>query len=302
MCALNSRNPLKKRLATFGSFDGVHIGHRYFLSSFAKLAARESLKPLVITIWPHPRLIRGEKLHLLSSLEERLELLKGIGFDEVLVLDAGEDLLKMHAKHFLSTNMIKEYGIAGLVSGFNNYLGADHRHPDQLGKLANELGLMHYTLTAFPERAVSSSLIRETIAAGNMAEAHSLLGYPYIIDGNVVGGNQIGREMGFPTANIAVADLLKQIPGIGVYAVELSTGEQSWKGMMNIGYRPTVVKNQGEKSIEVHLFNMHEDLYGKEVKIRLFKKIREEMKFESVDALIKQLRKDKKTVMHFFNL
>ena len=290
-------------VATTGFFDGVQLGHRRVIETLVSRARELGGEALVVTFWPHPRAVLQQdarSLKLLSTLEEKKELLAAMGVDRVEVVPFSRKFAALTATEYIG--LLKEkFGVSMLVMGYDNHIGSDHKTASDLScsnapvfaheprvcviPCANDPFFAHETA-----RPVSSSLIRSVIAEGRVEMAAEMLGYNYAMKGVVVAGNRMGRTLGFPTANMRLYEPLKLVPGNGVYAVDVEVLGQVYKGMTNIGVRPTV--GGGARSVETHILDFDEDIYGLPLKINFKRRIRDEVRFESLDALKAQLAKD----------
>lgn len=282
-----------------GFFDGVHTGHRLVISQLVKTAKARGEESQVITFWPHPRNVlqlEARTFRLLSSLSEKKRMLKELGVDRVEVVPFTKEFGALTTREYLQQYVIGKFGGTAIILGYDNRMGADSISPHDVASVARELGLdviMTEMVEGVPGTAVSSTKIRALISAGDMTDAARMLGYEYSLYGVVVAGNRIGRTMGFPTANMQLYEPLKLIPGNGVYAVRVHTLGKEWKGMCNIGNRPTVGSGNA-CTVETNIFGFDEDIYGLDIKVTFVKKIRDEVKFSSIDALRDQLQKDRK--------
>lgn len=288
-----------------GTFDGVHTGHRVLLRIVSEMAGKMGARALVCTFWPHPLTVlspRTARLSLLSTLDEKIELFRQAGLENLVILPFTEAVSRMSAPEFVSDILVARLGMKALVMGKNHHLGRN-REGDAalLHRIAEEQGFVLHTETLSSlGQPVSSTRIRRALEAGQVEAAEQLLGYPYFFSGRVVEGKQLGRKLGFPTANLEVEWPWKLIPFTGVYAVEAERGSQRLQGMMNIGYRPTA-GSHSTQTIEVHLFNFDENLYDETVRVSFRKRIRDEFRFDSLSALTAQLALDKAEVMRFFS-
>ncbi len=283
---------------TMGMFDGVHRGHRVILSRLREVANETAGPATVITFDPHPQaVLRGGPVPLLSTVAERRDLLTQIGIDRMIILSFTPDLAGMSARQFVEEVLVRRVGLRAFVLGHDHGFGRDREGSEEtLARMGHDLGFTAHTVG--PELVgsdvVSSSRIRRLLTDEGAVEAASdLLGRPYDLDGEVVHGDSRGRTIGFPTANIVPLHPDKVIPLRGVYAVEvvrMKTGARLG-GMMNIGTRPTF--SDGTLThLEVNLFDFSDELYGETLRIRFLERIRDEMRFDSAEALIAQLRRD----------
>ncbi len=294
---------IRKPVVSIGVFDGVHVGHRYLFDRMREEARRRDGETLVITFWPHPRIVLNhhpEKIRYLSTLQGKEELLEECGIDHLLVLEFTEEIRNLDARAFVEKVLVEKIGVDTLVMGFDHVFGrdrqGDYEHVSLLGK---ELGFRVVRVEAMKVdgKTVSSSLIRDILWQGDVAGAVKYLGYHYFILGRIVGGKRIGRSMGFPTANIRPDDEHKLIPADGVYVVKVLISGKEFGGMLNIGIRPTVNNGFPAKTIEVHIFDFHGDIYGQDVVVTFIDRIRDEKKFDNIEELALRLEEDKKKAL-----
>ena len=289
-----------QRIAVVGTFDGVHRGHRFLLDFMMLQAQQRYLEPTVITFSQHPlTVIRPHNVpKQLTTIDERINMLQECGVESCIMLDFDDELRRQSARQFLEM-ILHDYEVKVLVIGFNTRFGCDCIDSfDEYKKLGNEIGV---EVIQAPEygSGICSSAIRKMLRSSNIFEANNALGYCYSIAGKVVKGKQLGRTIGFPTANIEIADDKKLIPPLGVYAVEVYIPHlgKTYRGMLNIGRRPTVDVANAPITIEVHIIDFEGDIYGEEVNVKFIKQIREERQFPSLDDLIEQLSLDRQEAM-----
>ena len=280
-----------------GFFDGVHVGHRLVIRQLVRAAAERGDESMVITFWPHPRNVlqkEARSLRLLTTLAEKERMIRQLGVDRFEVLSFTKDFSAMTTEEYLS-HIMKEYGVTAILLGYDNRMGSDAADSDQVARKAEELGLeviRTEMVSSDSGYAVSSTKIRERIEAGDVEEAADMLGYGYSLHGVVVAGNRLGRTIGFPTANMQLYEPLKLVPGNGVYFVKVRTLDRDLYGMCNIGHRPTV--NMGNaRTIETNIFGFDEDIYGLDMDVTFMSKIRDEIRFDSLESLRKQLESDR---------
>lgn len=298
--------PIEQLVLTIGTFDGVHLGHQTLIRQINQKAKEKNGQSGLLTFHPHPRMIlnsdKKNKIQLLSTIEERLSLLEKTGIDNVFVIPFSVDFANMDAEDYLNDILIHYFHPKHLVIGYDHRFGknraGDIHLLNQLNKKYN------YTVEEVSRQKMnditySSTNIRNSLLKGQIQEAKHLLGYDYKLNGVVVHGEQIGRTMNFPTANIQVLNESKLIPATGVYAVKTTINEKKYCGMLNIGTRPTF--NGLNKTIENHIFKFCEEIYGYSIQIEFIKRIRDEIKFNSLEDLKTQLHKDKKQITAFFN-
>ena len=280
-----------------GFFDGVHVGHRLVIRQLVRAAAERGDESMVITFWPHPRNVlqqEARSLRLLTTLAEKERMIRQLGVDRFEVLSFTKDFSAMTTEEYLS-HIMKEYGVTAILLGYDNRMGSDAADSDQVARKAEELGLeviRTEMVSSDSGYAVSSTKIRERIEAGDVEEAADMLGYGYSLHGVVVAGNRLGRTIGFPTANMQLYEPLKLVPGNGVYFVKVRTLDRDLYGMCNIGHRPTVSMGNA-RTIETNIFGFDEDIYGLDMDVTFMSKIRNEIKFDSLDGLKHQLECDR---------
>jgi len=286
-------------VVTLGIFDGVHLGHHYLLESLKKKAVECQGESVVITLWPHPRqvLLADDKLQFLLDMEEKTILLRKSGIDHLVIIPFTKEFASLNSCQFIEHYLVQKIKLSHLMVGFDHKFGKDREGDfESLKRCAAKygFGISQAESQLMNGKAISSSIIRSYLLEGKLKEANDLLGYPYFIAGKVVEGNRMGRNIGFPTANILPNHENKLVPCHGVYAVTAMFQGKELKGMLNIGLRPTLVEKETKKpSIEVHLFNFAEDIYGQNLIIRFHRRLRDEKKFESIELLRNQLVIDK---------
>ena len=280
-----------------GFFDGVHVGHRLVIQQLTQAAAVRGDESMVITFWPHPRNVlqkEARSLRLLTTLAEKKEMLHALGVDKVEVLNFTKDFSALTMEEYLRL-LMERYGAKTILLGYDNKMGSDASDADEVARMAESLGIEVIRTDMVPSEhgfAVSSTKIRERLEAGEVREASQMLGYDYRIHGVVVAGNRLGRTIGFPTANMQLYEPLKLIPGNGVYFVKVRTLDRDLFGMCNIGCRPTVGEGNA-RTIETNIFGFDEDIYGLDIQLTFIAKIRDEVKFDSLDSLRQQLEQDR---------
>jgi riboflavin kinase/FMN adenylyltransferase len=294
--------PIIHPVATIGIFDGVHSGHRFILDELIQQAKMHGGESVVVTLWPHPRLILDtdiQNFNLLHTREEKIRELERCGIDQLVIIPFNKEIASLTACEFVQKYLVNRLGVELLLVGYDNRFGRDRKgDPDGLSQCASQNNFRIEKLPEFnPEFGkVSSTLIREAILQGELEHAKRMLGYHYYLSGSIVEGNHIGRQMGFPTANIHPNNPYKLIPMNGVYAIRMELNGQLYKGMLNIGFRPTIDSSSAVKTIEAHLFDVSGDFYDVPVVIHFVKRVRDEMKFTGLEALKLQLEKDKKLI------
>lgn len=289
--------PHSKAIVTAGTFDGVHIGHQKLLATINKVARREGGESVLLTFSPHPRLVLfpdDNDLKLLSTLDEKIALLENAGLDHLIVHPFTKEFSRITADEYIRKILVDALDVHRLVIGYDHHFGRNRE--GNLEKLKQVAPDYNFRVQEIPAQEiddvnVSSTKIRNALEAGDVATANEYLDYIYALTGKVVEGNQVGRSLGFPTANIMPGDKYKLIPGRGVYAVLLRIDDEIWKGMANIGTRPTVTHSK-KVVIEVNVFDFEGDLYEKEVRVFFVNRLRDEVKFESKEMLTKQMEND----------
>ncbi len=287
--------------ATIGFFDGVHRGHQFMIDSLTTMAHAQGRQSLVITFDRHPRqVVHADYVpQLITTTDEKLQLLHATAADRIEVLHFDAQMAQLSAYEFMRQVLHEKYGVAMLLTGYDNRFGhnraegfADYvRYGEEMG-----MKVLQNTPIDIDGMRVSSSLIRRLIVEGNITEASNCMGHPYSITGSVAHGFQEGRRIGFPTANIVPESAEKLVPGNGVYATRVSVEGGEWMpAMLNIGTNPTFQRQQ--TTIEAHIIGFEGDIYGRKVRVEFGRKLRDEQRFESVEALQKQLEADKKEVL-----
>lgn len=294
----------KNAVITIGTFDGVHMGHRQLIQKLKEEAAKIGGETVIITFHPHPRKVVSSTIlgiRLINTLDEKIGLLKELGIDHVVVVPFTEAFANQPAEDYIKEFLIDRFHPHTIIIGYDHRFGRDRLGDYRLlEKYADELG---YHLKEIPKHildniSISSTNIREAILHGDIITAETLLGYQFFFSGTVVDGDKLGRKLGYPTANLKIKDEEKLVPGNGIYAVyaELPGELNRLKGMMSIGFRPTV---DGKKRvIEVNLFDFDREIYGETLKVYVKKYLREEVKFNNLEDLVKQIDQDKVDSLH----
>lgn len=284
-------------IVTMGTFDGVHPGHRALLKRVRNLAIAENKESVVLTFWPHPRIVLGhdaEILRLLTSLDEKIQIISQLGIDHLIVVPFNTELASLTAAEFLEKVLVKHLNVGHLVIGFNHRFGKGGITLEEIFKLSRRLNfdLSQFRHVDIDGQYPSSTRIRNLLLEGKIRQANILLGYKYSITGRVTGGLQLGRKLSYPTANLILEERAKLVPPDGVYACFVKVTGKYFGGMVNIGYRPTVNNQMDNRSIEVHILDFKEDIYSEEVTLQFVAKTRDEMRFPDVEALRHQLQQD----------
>lgn len=299
-----SGTSVKKTILTLGTFDGVHFGHRKILEKVTQNTENGKYESLVLTFFPHPRMVLQEdsNIKLLNTIDEKIALLDQIGIQNLIIHPFDENFSRLTAEEFVKNILVDKFHIHKIIIGHDHRFGRNRTaNIDDLKKFGEQYNFEVEEISAqeIKEVSVSSTKIRHALHEGNMALANEYLGYAYPLTGIVVKGRQLGRTIGFPTANLKLEENFKLIPKNGAYIVQSTINFKTVFGMMNIGFNPTVEgKNQ---SIEINYFDFNEDLYGQKITVSILKRIRDEEKFESVAHLKTQLAQDKNTALAYFN-
>lgn len=292
----------EKLAATIGFFDGVHLGHRFLIEELKRVAHERQLPTAVITFSRHPRaVLRSDyQPQLLNSFDEKLYHLATTGIDYCCVLDFTPALSQLTAQQFIRSVLAEQMRVNTLLIGYDHRFGHNRAEGfEDYVRYGREVNMEVVQATTYDEgqAAVSSSAIRHLLGEGQVEQAARLLTYPYALQGYVVKGYQIGRQLGFPTANIAVSEIDKLLPCAGVYAVQVEVEGQTYFGMLCIGNRPTL-HNGDHVSLEVHLFDFSGDIYDRPITVSFLRFIRANIRFDSLEALQRQLVQDKATILN----
>jgi len=284
-------------VVTIGTFDGVHLGHRKIISRLCDLAVQQAGENVVLTFFPHPRMVLHPDDHglkLLNTLEERIALISRLNVDHLIVQPFTKEFSRQTSEEFVRNVLVNSLGAKTLVIGYDHHFGRNREGTfRELEELAPVYGfdLQEIREEIVHEVAVSSTKIRRALEAGDVSYASELLGYEYMLSGKVVKGDGVGKKLGFPTANIIPGEKFKLVPADGIYAVQIKIDEQPFNGMLYIGTRPTF--NKSERMIEVNIFNFEKDIYEKEITVYFRKRIRNDARFASPEELCRQLENDK---------
>ncbi len=299
---------LRDPVISIGVFDGVHRGHSAIFNIVLQRAKEIGGESAILTFLPHPKLVLGKKnidqLKFLTSLDEKKTLIRKHGIDHLIIIPFTKEFSRLPACSFVKQYLVEGIGLNHLVFGFDHHFG--HRREGNFENLKacaqiNGFGLEQLEPVREGNCLISSSAIREALLRGNVKFASKLLSYSYCLPGKIIGGSRIGREIGYPTANIKPDDEHKLIPADGVYAVKVKVGQGLYNGMMNIGFRPTINQIQGDKSLEVHIMNFEADIYNQNININFIERIRDERKFSTLEQLKEQLGKDKSIALQILS-
>lgn len=297
----NISNPV----ITMGSFDGVHVGHKKIIENIIASAAKLNGESVLFSFYPHPRQVLFANTYshkCLNTQQEKIDLLKKTPIDHIIFFPFSIEFSKISSKDFVLNYLVEKIHVKKIIIGYDYHFGKNREgNYDDLYQFGQNYGFEVEQIKAFDINsiAVSSTKTRNALNVGNIKLANTYLGYEYPISGKVISGNQIGRQLGFPTANIQISDPCKLIPANGVYAAKIEINGRIYKGMVNIGIRPTL--NLKDISIEANIFDFNEDVYDKLITIRFIDRIRNEIKFPDLDALASQLIKDKMETLNILD-
>ncbi|RYE21998.1 MAG: bifunctional riboflavin kinase/FAD synthetase [Sphingobacteriales bacterium] len=295
---------VKNAVVTIGTFDGVHFGHRKIIAGINELAAATGGESVILTFFPHPRMIlnpEDESLKLINTINEKAELLEQLGVDHLIITPFSRDFSNQLPEDYIRDVLVNKIGTKKIVVGYDHHFGKDRQ-----GSFADLLRLgpvYGFDVVEIPEQdideiAVSSTRVRNALLNNDIEHANAYLGYPFFITGIVIRGDQLGRQIGYPTANILIEERYKLIPADGIFAVKVKVDGKEYKGMAYIGQRPTV--NGITRNIEVNIFDFNEEIYKRKISMEFLHYIRGDVKFASLDELKQQLAKDREDVLHFF--
>jgi riboflavin kinase/FMN adenylyltransferase len=293
--------PISHPVVTTGTFDGVHLGHQKVLSRITEIAKRNNGETLLLTFYPHPRMVlqpTDNDLKLLNTQEEKIELLRHAGLNHLVVIPSTKAFSRLSALEYVRDILVNKIGVKTLVIGYNHHFGRNRE--GSFEQLVEYGSIYNFSIEEIPAQEidhleVSSTKIRNALNEGNVKAAAIYLGRNYGLKGTIIKGKQLGKAIGFPTANIDIGDKYKLIPKNGVYAVEVNIDNKIYKGMLNIGVRPTF-NTDNVISVEVHIFNLDEDIYHKTISVSFVDRIRDEKEFSGADELKKQLGEDKRVI------
>lgn len=292
----------EKTYVTIGTFDGFHFGHQKIIEKLVLEAKKANRKSVLLTFFPHPRMVlqKDNSLELINTIEERANLLEITGLDYLIIHPFSIAFSRMSALAFVRDILVNQLHISKLIIGYDHHFGKNRE--GNIIQLTEYSHLYDFKVEEIPAQdidavSVSSTKIRNALAEGSLKTANSYLGYNFMLSGTVVNGKQLGGKIGYPTANINVKETYKLIPKTGVYVVLSKIQERNVYGMMNIGNRPTI--NGNHQTIEVHFFDFNADLYGQNLQIELLYFLRDEEKFDTIESLIIQLKKDEQTARAF---
>lgn len=293
--SVQSFKTTQKTIVTLGTFDGMHIGHQAILNKLKLQKKIYGYQTLVLTFFPHPRMVlkTDHEISLLNTINERIKLIDHFGIDHLVVQEFTQDFANLSAEEFVKTILVDQFNIGKIIIGYDHRFGknrsADIHDLIEFGKKYH-FDVEQISAEELNDVSVSSTKIRNALNVGNVALAKTYLGYPYMVSGKVVSGKQLGRTIGYPTANIQVTEDYKLIPAIGVYVVDVTVKGDDYYGMLSVGTNPTV--GGTEKTVEVYIFDFNDTIYDEEITVRFLTKIRDEENFGSIDLLIEALKND----------
>lgn len=302
--SINDFSSPKKTILTLGTFDGVHIGHKKILEKITQNTENEKYESLVLTFFPHPRMILQEEsaIKLLNTITEKIDLLEKTGIENLVIHPFDESFSRLTAEEFVREILVEQFHIQKIIIGHDHRFGRNRTaNIDDLIDFGKKYGFEVEQISAqeINEISVSSTKIRNALEEGDIVLANKYLGYEYFLTGTIIKGKQLGRTIGFPTANLKIEENYKLIPRNGVYIVSCIINNKTVFGMMNIGFNPTV--NGENQTIEIHFFDFEADLYHQKITVSLLHRIRSEQKFDSVVLLKEQLEKDQNYAKAFLN-
>lgn len=300
--SISEFNSTKKTIVTIGTFDGVHIGHQKIIEKLIQETKKADCESLILTFFPHPRMVLNgsSSIKLLNTINEKSSLLEKMGLDNLVVHPFDKKFSNLSAEEFVKTILVDSFNIKKIIIGYDHRFGNNRAaNIDDLISFGKKYAFEVEQISAqeIDSVSVSSTKIRDAITDGNMIVANEFLGYEYILSGKIITGKQLGRTIGFPTANIKIEENYKLIPKNGVYIVKSHLQEKTVFGIMNIGLNPTV--NGEDLSIEVHFLDFDADLYNKNITVSVIARIRDEQKFTSIDLLKAQIQEDKNYAISF---
>jgi len=296
---------LSNAVATIGTFDGVHYGHQKIIKRLCELAKSTGGESVILTFFPHPRLIidpENQDMKMINTISEKAKILAGLGVDHLIITPFTRDFSNLTPQEYIREILVETIGVKQLIVGYDHRFGKDRK--GGLTELEAFSGTYGFKIEQIPEQdindvAVSSTKIRQALLSGKVALAAEYLGYHFSLSGRVIKGDKIGRTIGFPTANIFIEETYKLIPSDGIYAVTVEMNGGLFKGMAYIGQRPTI--NGMTRNIEVNIFDFNQEIYGQDITMNFLQFLREDVKFTGLEALKEQLNKDKEATLAYFN-
>ena len=293
----------EKTVATIGTFDGVHIGHQKIIERLVKTAKRDDLKSVVLTFFPHPRMVlqKDANIKLINTIDERSKILEHLGLDYLFIKTFTREFSRLTAEEFVSKVLVDQLNIKKIIIGYDHHFGRNRTaNIDDLKRFGDlyDFEVEEISAQDINDVSVSSTKIRKALIEGDIHTANSYLGYHYMLNGTIVKGKGLGKTIGFPTANLNIEEDYKLIPKQGVYVVRSTYKNQIIYGMMNIGNNPTI-NSDSKQYIEIHFFNFDATIYGDTLTIELLNRLRDEQKFDSLDNLKAQLETDKRMALDY---
>jgi riboflavin kinase/FMN adenylyltransferase len=292
----------EQTFVTIGTFDGVHYGHQQIIEKLVSEAKKANKKSVVLTFFPHPRMVlqKDNSLELINTIDERAALLEKTGLDYLIIHPFSKEFSRMSALEFVRDILVNQLNISKLIIGYDHHFGKNRE--GNITQLTEYSHVYDFNVEEIPAQdidsvSISSTKVRRALHAGSLKTANNYLGYNFMLNGTVVNGKKLGGTIGYPTANIDVKETYKLIPKTGVYVVKSTIDKKIVFGMMNIGNRPTVDGNY--QTIEVHFFDFNQDLYNQNLTIELLYFLRDEHKFDSIDSLVHQLKKDEEMARNY---
>ena len=286
---------LSNSVVTIGTFDGVHVGHKKIIKRLVKIADKENLQAIVLTFFPHPRMVvqNDTNIKMLNTIDEKTKLLEAEGIDHLVVKKFTKEFSRLSAQDYVRDVLVEKLHVKHIIIGYDHHFGRNRTANINDLKAFGEIydfKVTEISAHEINEVAVSSTKIRSALSDGDLKTANTFLGYNFMLTGTVVKGKGLGKKLDYPTANIQIEEPYKLIPKNGVYVVKSAIEGKTVFGMMNIGTNPTV--DGKSQSIEVHFFDFSKDIYGVQIEIEILERLRDEQKFESLEALKSQLSKD----------
>ena len=301
---IQSYSSEKESILTIGTFDGVHIGHNKILTKLVEESKKNNLSSLIMTFFPHPRMVlqKSQEIKMINTMDEKIHLFEKTGVDNLIIQPFDENFSKIRAKEFVEEILVKKLKIKHIIIGYDHRFGKDREASvEDLKKFG-----LNYMFTVeeiaaqeIHSIAISSTKIRNAILKGEIKKCNEYLGRNFMLTGEVVHGDGLGKKINFPTANIEIPETYKIIPKNGVYLVKTIINSEIYFGMMNIGVRPTI--GGKNKSLEIHFFNFKDNIYNKTISVEIICKIRDEEEFSSIDELKIQLKKDEQFCLKLIN-
>lgn len=287
---------------TIGTFDGVHIGHQKIIKRLVEVSKIKNLTPSLLTFFPHPRMVlqKDADIKLINTIDEKKDILKQFGVSNLVIKEFTKEFSRLAAEDFVKNMLVKNLKAKHIIIGYDHHFGRNRNaNIDDLKQFGKDFNFEVEEISKqdINDVAVSSTKIRAALQEGDIKTANTYLGYNFMLTGKVIDGKKLGKTINYPTANLYIEETYKLIPKHGVYIVKSTIDDTEVFGMMNIGYNPTV--NGKHQTIETHFFDFNENLYGKNLKIELLQRLRDEQKFSSVEELQSQLHIDKKNALEF---